>query len=36
MRNEQLGSTTAVVLLVLTVAVVVGSAALSKRLGGAS
>lgn len=36
MRNEQLGSMTAVVLLVLTVAVVVGSAALSKRLGGAS
>ncbi|HEY5796617.1 MAG TPA: ABC transporter permease [Bosea sp. (in: a-proteobacteria)] len=36
MRNEQLGSTTAVVLLMLTVAVVVGSAALSKRLGGAS
>ncbi|HEV7258797.1 MAG TPA: ABC transporter permease [Bosea sp. (in: a-proteobacteria)] len=36
MRNEQLGSTTAVVLLVLTVAVVVASAALSKRLGGAS
>lgn len=36
MRNEQLGSTTAVVLLVLTVAVVVGSATLSKRLGGAS
>lgn len=36
MRNEQLGSTTAVVLLVLTVALVVGSAALSKRLGGAS
>lgn len=36
MRNEQLGSTTAVVLLVLTLAVVIGSAALSKRLGGAS
>lgn len=36
MRNEQLGSTTAVVLLVLTVAVVVASASLSKRLGGAS
>jgi putative spermidine/putrescine transport system permease protein len=36
MRNEQLGSTTAVVLLVLTVAVVMASSALSKRLGGAS
>ena len=36
MRNEQLGSTTAVVLLVLTVAIVMASAALSKRLGGAS
>lgn len=36
MRNEQLGSTTAVVLLVLSVAVVVGSAALSRRFGGAS
>lgn len=35
MRNEQLGSTTAVVLLVLTVAIVMASAALSKRLGGA-
>jgi putative spermidine/putrescine transport system permease protein len=34
MRNEQLGSTTAVVLLVLTVAIVMASAALSKRLGG--
>lgn len=34
MRNEQLGSTTAVVLLVLTVSVVVASASLSKRLGG--
>jgi putative spermidine/putrescine transport system permease protein len=36
MRNEQLGSTTAVVLLVVTVAIVVASASLSKRLGGAS
>lgn len=36
MRNEQLGSTTAVVLLVLSVAVVVASAALSRRFGGAS
>ncbi|MFG1345945.1 ABC transporter permease [Xanthobacter autotrophicus DSM 431] len=36
MRNAQLGSTTAVVLLVLSVAVVVGSAALSRRFGGAS
>lgn len=35
MRNEQLGSTTAVVLLVLTVGIVVGSAWLSRRLGGA-
>ncbi|WP_127090500.1 ABC transporter permease [Aquabacter cavernae] len=34
MRNEQLGSTTAVVLLVLSVAVVVASAALSRRFGG--
>ncbi|MBX3501519.1 MAG: ABC transporter permease [Alphaproteobacteria bacterium] len=34
MRNEQLGSTTAVVLLVLTVAIVMLSATLSKRLGG--
>lgn len=36
MRNEQLGSTTAVVLLALAVATVVGSAALSRRFGGAS
>lgn len=36
MRNEQLGSTTAVVLLLISVAVVVGSAALSRRFGGAS
>lgn len=36
MRNPQLGSTTAVVLLVLAVAVVVGSARLSRRFGGAS
>lgn len=35
MRNEQLGSTTAVVLLALTVAVVIASASLSRRLGGA-
>ena len=34
MRNAQLGSTTAVVLLVLTVAIVMLSATLSKRLGG--
>ncbi|MGE3652116.1 MAG: ABC transporter permease [Reyranellaceae bacterium] len=34
MRDAQLGSTTAVVLLVLTVAIVMLSAALSKRLGG--
>ena len=36
MRNEQLGSTTAVVLLALAIATVVGSAALSRRFGGAS
>lgn len=36
MRNEQLGSTTAVVLLVISVGVVVASAALSRRFGGAS
>lgn len=36
MRNEQLGSTTAVILLALTVAIVVGSSWLSRRLGGAS
>ncbi|WP_407051552.1 ABC transporter permease [Methyloraptor flagellatus] len=36
MRNEQLGSTTAVVLLALAVATVVGSAALPRRFGGAS
>lgn len=35
MRNEQLGSTTAVVLLALTVSVVIASAWLSRRLGGA-
>lgn len=34
MRNEQLGSTTAVVLLALTVAIVIASAAMSRRLGG--
>lgn len=36
LRNEQLGSTTAVVLLLISVAVVVASAALSRRFGGAS
>ncbi|NYZ15620.1 ABC transporter permease [Azospirillum sp. RWY-5-1] len=36
MRNEELGSTTAVVLLALTVAIVVGSTSLSRRLGGSS
>lgn len=36
MRNAQLGATTAVVLLVLAVAIVVASAWLSRRLGGAS
>ena len=35
MRNEQLGSTTAVVLLALTVSIVIASAWLSRRLGGA-
>ena len=34
MRNEQLGSTTAVVLLVLAVSIVVGSTWLARRLGG--
>lgn len=34
MRNEQLGSTTAVVLLALTVSIVIASAWLSRRLGG--
>jgi putative spermidine/putrescine transport system permease protein len=33
MRNEQLGSTTAVVLLVLAVGIVVGSSLLARRLG---
>jgi putative spermidine/putrescine transport system permease protein len=33
MRNEQLGSTTATVLLVLAISVVVGSGALARRLG---
>ena len=33
MRNEQLGSTTAAVLLVLAVSIVVGSSALARRLG---
>lgn len=36
MRNEELGSTTAVVLLVLAVGVVVGSTALARRLGSAT
>jgi putative spermidine/putrescine transport system permease protein len=36
MRNEQLGSTTAVILLVLAVAVVVGSGRLARRLGAAA
>jgi putative spermidine/putrescine transport system permease protein len=36
MRNEELGSTTAVVLLALATAIVVGSSALARRLGGAS
>lgn len=36
MRNAQLGATTAVVLLVLAVGIVVASAWLSRRLGGAS
>ena len=34
MRNEQLGSTTAVILLVLAVAIVVGSSWLGRRFGG--
>lgn len=34
MRNEQLGSTTAVILLVLAVAIVVGSSWLGRQLGG--
>ncbi len=34
MRNEQLGSTTAVILLVLAVSVVIGSGWLARRLGG--
>ena len=36
MRNEQLGSTTAVVLLVLAVTIVVGSTWLARRLGGSA
>jgi putative spermidine/putrescine transport system permease protein len=36
MRNEQLGATTAVVLLVLTASIVVASAGLSRRLGATS
>jgi putative spermidine/putrescine transport system permease protein len=34
MRNEQLGSTTAVILLMLAVSIVVGSSWLARRLGG--
>ena len=36
MRNEELGSTTAVILLALTIAIVVASTSLSRRLGGTS
>ena len=36
MRNEQLGSTTAVILLVLAVSIVVGSTWLARRIGGRS
>ena len=36
MRNEQLGSTTAVILLVLAVSIVVGSSWLARRLGGST
>lgn len=36
MRNEQLGSTTAVILLALAVGVVVGSSWLARRLGGST
>jgi len=36
MRNEQLGSTTAVILLVLAVSIVVGSTWLARRLGGST
>ncbi len=36
MRNEQLGSTTAVILLVLAVAIVVGSTWLARRIGGST
>lgn len=36
MRNEQLGSTTAVILLTLAVAIVVGSTWLARRLGGST
>jgi putative spermidine/putrescine transport system permease protein len=36
MRNEQLGSTTAAILLVLAVAIVVGSSWLARRLGGST
>jgi putative spermidine/putrescine transport system permease protein len=36
MRNEQLGSTTAVILLALAVGVVVGSTWLARRLGGST
>jgi putative spermidine/putrescine transport system permease protein len=36
MRNEQLGSTTAVILLALAVSIVVGSSWLARRLGGST
>jgi putative spermidine/putrescine transport system permease protein len=36
MRDEELGSTTAAVLLVLALAIVVGSTALARRLGSAA
>ena len=36
MRNEQLGSTTAVILLVLAVSIVVASSWLARRLGGST
>jgi putative spermidine/putrescine transport system permease protein len=36
MRNEELGATTAVLLLTLSVAIVVGSTALARRLGSAA
>jgi len=36
MRNEQLGSTTAVILLALAVSIVVGSTWLARRVGGST